>query len=240
VIAKKGTVVWADPGLPVSFCTSHPSNEIIEAIVKALSQCCPERAMAGWSRRFRIAIQGENPRTGRQFIWHMFQARPGGGASSGGDGYSSIGEWHSVGGIKFGSIEVAEARFPLHFAYHEFRAGSGGDGQFRGGLGVALDLILETAKPALGNTAGDGVRHAPCGMLGGADGVPHAYRLLSAGREPRVLRTKEVGIVIRPGDCLEIRSSGGGGWGLPEQRSPDARARDDEQDFTEQAAEQGS
>ena len=95
VIAKQGTIVWADPGRPVTLCTSHPSNEIVEAIVKAMSASCPERAMAGWSRRYRIAIQGEDPRTGKNFIWHLFQARPGGGASSGGDGWSSIGEWHS-------------------------------------------------------------------------------------------------------------------------------------------------
>src|SRR6185369_15671620 len=130
VIAKQGTVVWADPGRPVTLCTSHPSNEIVEAIVKAMSASCPERAMAGWSRRYRIAIQGEDPRTGKNFIWHLFQARPGGGASS-------------VGDLKFGSLEVAEARFPLHFRRHEFREGSGGDGQFRGGLGVSLDLVLE-------------------------------------------------------------------------------------------------
>jgi N-methylhydantoinase B len=66
-------------------------------------------------------------------------------------------------------------------------------------------------------------------MLGGEDGVPHDYRLISEGRPPRQLRTKEVGIELRPGDCLEIRSSGGGGWGLPSQRSPEARARDGEQ-----------
>jgi N-methylhydantoinase B len=241
VIAKQGTVVWADPGRPVTLCTSHPSNEIVEAIVKALSASCPNRAMAGWGRRFRIAIQGEDPRTGRNFIWHMFQARPGGGASSGGDGWSSIGEWHSVGGIKFGSIEVAEVRFPLHFAHHEFRTGSGGDGQFRGGLGVALDLVLEAAKPALANTAGDGVRYGPCGMLGGEDGIPHDYRLISAGRAPRPLRTKEVGIEIRPGDCLEIRSSGGGGWGPPARRSQHARQRDSEQGLLqENTKQQGS
>lgn len=226
VIAKQGTIVWADPGRPVTLCTSHPSNEIVEAIVKALSASCPDRAMAGWSRRFRIAIQGEDPRTGRQFIWHMFQARPGGGASSGGDGWSSIGEWHTVGGIKFGSIEVAEARFPLHFRHHEFRADSGGNGRFRGGLGVALDLVVETAKPALANTAGDGVRHGACGMLGGEDGAPHHYRLISANRPPRVLRTKEVGIEVLPGDCFEVRSSGGGGWGPPAQRRQEARQRD--------------
>jgi N-methylhydantoinase B len=235
VVAKQGTIVWADPGRPVTLCTSHPSNEIVEAIIKAMSGSCPDRVMAGWSRRFRIAIQGEDPRSGRNFIWHMFQARPGGGASSGGDGWSSIGEWHTVGGIKFGSIEVAEVRFPLHFSRHEFRAGSGGDGQFRGGLGVALDLVLETAKAARANTAGDGVRHGPCGMLGGENGLPHEYSLISAGRAPRALRTKEVGVEILPGDCLRIRSSGGGGWGPPGRRLPHARQRDSEQGLVQES-----
>jgi N-methylhydantoinase B len=226
VIAKQGTIVWADPGRPVTLCTSHPSNEIVEAVIKALAASCPDRVMAGWGRRFRIAVKGENPATGRSFIWHLFHARPGGGASAGGDGWSSIGEWHTVGGLKFGSIEVAEARFPLHFRRHEFLENSGGDGQHRGGLGVALDLVFETNKPALGNTAGDGIRHGSAGMLGGADSEPHRYRLLSEGKPPRELRTKETGIEILPGDCLEVRSAGGGGYGPPEKRTKQARERD--------------
>jgi N-methylhydantoinase B len=40
------------------------------------------------------------------------------------------------------------------------------------------------------------------------------------------LRTKEVGIEILPGECIEIRSSGGGGWGPPAKRSQQARERD--------------
>ncbi len=226
VVAKQGTIVWADPGRPVTLCTSHPSNEIVEAVIKALAGSCPDRVMAGWGRRFRIAVKGENTATGRSFIWHLFHARPGGGASPGGDGWSSIGEWHSVGGLKFGSIEVAEARFPLHFRRHEFLANSGGDGQFRGGLGVALDLVFETTKPALGNTAGEGTRHGSAGMLGGKDSQPHRYRLLSQGKPPRELRTKETGIEILPGDCLEVRSAGGGGFGPPSKRTKEARERD--------------
>jgi N-methylhydantoinase B len=237
IVTRQGTIVHADDGLPVTLCTSHPSNEIVEAVIKAMAASCPDRAMAGWSRRFRIAIQGEDPRNGRHFIWHLFQARPGGGASSGGDGWSSIGEWHSAGGIKFGSIEVDEVRFPLHFRQHEFRADSGGDGQHRGGLGVSLDLVVETAKPARGNTAGDGARHGPCGLLGGRDGAPHDYRLVSKGREPRPLRTKEAGIEILPGDCIEVRSSGGGGWGPPDKRPQAARDRDVEQGLVISRAE---
>ena len=79
VIAKSGTVVWANPGAPVTLSTSHCAQEIVEAIINALAPACPERAMAGWGRRFRIAIKGEDPRNGKPFIWHMFQARPGAG-----------------------------------------------------------------------------------------------------------------------------------------------------------------
>ena len=226
IVAKPGSIVWANEGAPVTLCTSHCANEICEAVVKALAQSCGDRAMAGWGRRFRIAIQGENPKTGRGFIWHMFHARPGGGASVAGDGWSSAGEWHSAGGIKFGSIEVAEARFPLHFRTHEFRADSGGDGRFRGGNGVDLELVVETAKPARGNTAGDGIRHGACGLFGGEDGAPHDYRLRQKDGSARVLKTKETGIRIDPGVTIEVHSGGGGGFGPPRERDPASRERD--------------
>src|SRR5205807_598412 len=78
--------------------------------------------------------------------------------------------WQAAGGIKFGSLEVTEVRFPLFFKTHEFRAGSGGAGQYRGGPGGIVEMVVETAEPAIGNTAGDGVRHGACGILGGGDG----------------------------------------------------------------------
>ena len=68
-------------------------------------------------------------------------------------------------------------------------------------------------------------------MLGGEDGSPHRYVLKSAGRPDRALKTKEVGIVIRPGDVLDVRSGGGGGYGEPGERSAEARARDVRQGF---------
>ena len=55
---KEGTIVWAREGAPVTMCTSHCSNEIIEAIIVALAQACPDRAMGGWGRRLRIALNG--------------------------------------------------------------------------------------------------------------------------------------------------------------------------------------
>jgi N-methylhydantoinase B len=227
VVAPEGSIVRPREGAAVTLCTSHCSNEIVEAIVKALAPACPERAMGGWGRRFRVAIQGTDPRrTHRRFVWHLFHARPGGGGHAKGDGWSSAGEWHSAGGLKFGSVEMAEARFPLFFRRHEFRPGSAGAGTHRGGLGAELELVIETDGPARANTAGDGVRHGAAGMLGGQDGAPHRYTLRHPDGTERDLRTKETGIALTPGDVLVVRSGGGGGWGPPEKRDPAATASD--------------
>jgi len=225
VKAKQGTVVWPHPPAPVTLSTNHCAQEIAEAIIKALAPSCPDRVLAGWSRRFRIAIQGTNPRTRRPFIWHLFHARGGGGASVAGDGWETAGEGQAAGGIKFGSVEVAETRFPLFFKAHEFRPDSAGDGRFRGGVGSRLELRMEATEPARGNTAGDGIRHAAYGILGGRDGKPHSYRMISRGHTT-FLATKEVGIPILPGSVFHIESAGGGGYGPPARRDPSARQAD--------------
>ncbi len=226
IIAREGSVVWASPGAPVTLSTSHCAQEVIEAVIRALAPACPDRAMAGWGRRFRIAIKGENPRNGQPFIWHMMHARPGAGASPGGDGWHGSGEWHSTGGLKFGSVEVTETRFPLFFEYHEYRPNSGGNGRFVGGVGVDLSLRVETGDPFRVNTAGDGVRHGACGLLGGKDGAPHHYVMRAPNQVGQTLPTKQEGIECPPGTVFEIHSAGGGGWGPPEDREPEALAYD--------------
>ena len=226
MLLKPGTITYPNPGAPVTMSTSHCAQEIIESVVKALSPACPERTMAGWGRRLRIAIKGRDPRNDRGFIWHMFHARPGAGASAGGDGWHNTGEWHSAGGLKFGSVEVVEVRFPLFFARHEFRPNSGGDGKYVGGAGVDLEFTLETEEDCVANTAGDGVRYGPCGMLGGEDGLPHRYLLRPPGGRARLLGSKQEGIPVTAGSTFEVHSAGGGGWGDPLARDAGVRRRD--------------
>ena len=125
-----------------------------------------------------------------------------------------------------GSDEVAEVCFPLFFRRYELRPDSGGDGRYRGGPGCELELVLETEGPAVGNTAGDGVKYPACGMNGGRDALPHRYTLRSHGRRARELKTKEAGIELRPGDVIHVRSGGGGGWDDSDERSAEARRRD--------------
>ena len=225
IIAPRGLVVNANPPAPVCMSTNHCAEEVVEAVFKALAPAIPGAVSAGFSRRLRYAITGSDPRTGRRFIWHFFLARGGGGASNGVDGWSNVGEINVAGGIRSPSIEVTEERFPFFVERHELRPDSGGAGAWRGGLGTVCDLVYEGEGPALLNTAGDGVVVPPFGLFGATDGLPHHYKVVASGTE-RVLGSKEVGVVVNPGDHIVCLSSGGGGYGQPGDRDEDAAAWD--------------
>ena len=225
IVAPRGLVVNANPPAPVCMSTNHCAEEVVEAVFKALAPAIPSAVSAGFSRRLRYAITGSDPRTGRRFIWHFFLARGGGGASQGVDGWSNVGEVNVAGGIRSPSIEVTEERFPFFIERHELRPDSGGVGAWRGGLGAVCDLVYEGEGPALLNTAGDGVVVPPFGLFGATDGLPHHYKIVSNGSE-RILGSKEVGVVVNPGDHIICLSSGGGGYGQPEDRDKDASKRD--------------
>ncbi len=59
------------------------------------------------------------------------------------------------------------------------------------------------------------------GLFGATDGLPHHYTIVSNGAE-RVLGSKEVGVVVNPGDHIICLSSGGDGHGRLEDRDKEA------------------
>ena len=222
IIAPKGTIVNANPPAPVCLSTNHCAEEIIEAIFRAMSGPIPYAVNAAFSRRLRYAITGIDSRTNDRFIWHFFMARGGAGACQGFDGWSNIGENQAAGGIRAPSVEITEERFPLFVKRHEMRPGSGGDGQWRGGLGAVCEIVYEGSGPAMLNTAGDGIHNPPFGLLGGSAALPHRYSIVSSEGE-RVLKSKETNIVVHPGDRIICLSSGGGGFGDPAKRPQASR-----------------
>ena len=225
VIAPKGLIVNANPPAPVCMSTNHCGEEIIEAVFKALANAVPLAVNSGFSRRMRYAISGTDPRTGKYFIWHYFMGRGGGGASSGNDGWTCVGEVNVAGGIRAPSVEITEERFPLFVVSHELRPDSAGDGQWRGGLGAVCEIIYDGKNKGTMNTAGDGMIVPPFGLFGGSEGLPHRYSLISNGIE-RVLKSKETEVTILPGDRIIALSSGGGGYGNPKKRDKNSLAWD--------------
>ena len=201
-------------------------------MIKALARSCPDRVLAGWSRRFRIAISGTNPRNKRPFIWHLFHARGGGGASSAGDGWETAGEGQAAGGIKFGSVEVAETRFPLFFKRHEFRPGlRRATAASAAAWARCSSCAWRPTEPALGNTAGDGVRHPAYGVLGGKDGLPHRYRMLVARQDARAQDQGGRRARSRPAPSSSSSPWAAAATARPRARPAEARAADRDNGF---------
>ena len=189
-------------------------------------RACPERAMGGWGRRLRIAIKGVDPRNGRPFIWHMFHARPGGGASSGGDG------WHNCRRMAFGrrpEVRLDRSRRDPLSALFSRSMSSGpipvATGQYVGGAGVDLELVVETEAPAVANVAGDGVRHGARGMLGGEDGAPHRLSASTAqGKNRRPARARSKGLRSRPAPTSTCTPAAAAVGAIPPAATADAEA----------------
>ncbi len=225
VIAPEGSVVNPRPPAPVGACTTHIGSEIVEAVLLALAPAVPERAVAGFARRFRYSISGLDERSGQRYVWHLFYGRGGAGASAHADGWSNLGVIINPGGVRSPSIELTERQFPFFIRRYEFRPDSGGAGKQRGGLGSTFEMQLEGEESATINTSGDGVEVPPPGLFGGQPGQPHDFRLIS-GDEARPVPSKATGLPLRPGNVLRNRSAGGGGYGDPRQRDPTLVAQD--------------
>ena len=86
-------------------------------------------------------------------------------------------------------------------------------------------MVYEGDQVALLNTAGDGTVNPPFGLFGGKPGQPHIYSIVSDGVE-HVLPSKKVGIRVNPGDVIVCKSSGGGGFGNPNERTTEQREWD--------------
>jgi N-methylhydantoinase B len=79
----------------------------------------------------------------------------------------------------------------------------------------------------------------PPGLLGGGTGACNEIEVCQAGRVTRPEHiSKGDGYELKPGDWVQVRTPGGGGYGDPAARDPMARAQDRRRDYltAEQAA----
>ena len=67
---------------------------------------------------------------------------------------------------------------------------------------------------------------APAASSAAPTGCRTATRSIPATSRRAPIKTKETGLVIRPGDRFVLESGGGGGWGDPHKRDPAAIADD--------------
>jgi 5-oxoprolinase (ATP-hydrolysing) len=108
--------------------------------------------------------------------------------------------------------EVLEWRFPVLLETFHIRRGSGGRGAHRGGDGVVRRVRFTT--PMLVNVLSSRRSVRPFGLAGGHPGAAGRNRLIRADGTVEEL-PGNARVDVGPGDRIEIRTPGGGGFGEP-------------------------
>ncbi|QDL91671.1 methylhydantoinase [Paroceanicella profunda] len=224
VIRPVGTFLDAQYPRPVSGCAAEVSQRIAEAVFAALVEALPDRVTAspaGSSGNF--ALGGSDPERGRGFV--MYQLSGGGyGGNSDHDGLTN--GCSTIGISKAPPVEIMEQQFPVLYHRYALREGSGGAGRHRGGFGLDYEIELLRGE-ARASFVMDHGRFGPQGALGGADGAPNTVTVWQDGvaSVPEHL-SKAQDIPLMPGDRVRVGTPGGGGYGNPAERAPEAVAED--------------
>ena len=221
--APKGTVVNASPPAAVVGGNLEVSQRVTDVILGALAEAAPERAIGACQGTMNnVTFGGTDPRTGAPYAFYETQGGGFGGRASG-DGMDGV-HVHMSNTMNT-PAEVLQTAYPLSVVRYELRPDSGGEGEYRGGLGLRRDIEVRGHDASFSLLAERRVS-APYGIEGGRDGGRGSDTLLRNGEE-HDLPAKSTHR-LRPGDVVSIRTPGGGGFGDPADRDPAAVERDEE------------
>jgi N-methylhydantoinase B len=219
-----GTFLYAKYPRPVAGCAAEVAQRIMEAVFGAMAQAIPERmfaAPAGTSGN--LALGGYDPETDQNYIMYVFS---GGGYGGWWETDGLTNGCSTVGISKTQPVEILEQHYPLVFEEYALREESGGPGRHRGGFGVSYRIRLLRGEGKASFLMDHG-RFGPPGIIGG---LPGATNEIEVHHEGTVVRpehlSKGEGYVLTPGDRIQVRTPGGGGYGPPEKRAEEAIARD--------------
>jgi N-methylhydantoinase B len=192
---------------------------IFEVINGALAKALPDKAFAAFSHWSNPNIGGINEGTGKPFV--MYDLMFGGyGAREGHDGAEALSPVVNCANIP---VEVHETINPVLVRRFELMPDTGGAGRWRGGCGIRKDIELRSDK-ALMTLLGERHSHKGYGLFGGEPGSLAETVLNPDGNGER-MGSKDVRPLSK-GDVVSFRLNGGGGYGLPRERSPEAIAQD--------------
>lgn len=225
ITAPEGSLVNARLPAPVVGGNLETSQRIVDVVLGALGKLEPERAIAACQGSMNnLAIGGIDPRTEKPFTLYETMAGGFGGrpTKDGIDGIHS----HMTNTLNT-PVEALETSYPLRVECYELRPGTGGEGRYRGGLGIRRDItcLAESARVSL---LTDRRKIRPYGVAGGCPGALGINILIRDSQE-HILPSKGA-ITLKHGDTISIRTPGGGGYGPRVERWQDLQAADTRED----------
>jgi len=219
VIAPEGLVVNARHPAPVAHRVAV-THRLLNAMNGALHQAVPELIPAAYYGNSYVTTFQTVAET-REVLVEIEIG--GSGAHPKKDGVNAYASgMHNNSNIP---IEMIEAQLPLTVVRYGLRDGSGGEGKYRGGLGLIREWRIDS--PRCFFTANmDRFDHAPYGLAGGGSAAPGELVLRRDGAESPI-PPKTDNLPLRQGDVVRLETSGGGGFGPVADRTPAAKAHDE-------------
>ncbi len=220
VHAPEGLVVNARHPAPVAHRIAV-GHRLLNAMMGALHQAVPHLVPAAYyGNSYVTTFQTVAESDAREVLVEIEIG--GSGAHPAKDGVNAYASgMHNNSNIP---VEMIEAQLPLTVLRYGLRDGSGGPGRFRGGLGLVREWRIDS--PRCFFTANmDRFDHAPYGLAGGGPAAKGALVLRRDGAETPI-PPKTDNLPLVHGDVVRLETSGGGGFGPPADRAPEAAARD--------------
>ena len=242
VIAPEGTVVHCKRPTPVSLATIGAVTSVNVMSTVALSKMVgasekyKDRATGVWTGAVVVNMVGGMNR------WGEYVGQLGGDCFSIGEGARSFSDGASTGGyivnvgLKFSNVEFEEQNFPKLFLYRRVVPDSGGPGKYRGGASHEHAVIPHGGNGSFTAVLSPGKGKYALGGVGISGGYPSisteylAFRQSNAEELPDTFasstgKTEDIRATsteIQGNEIMYLRQDGGGGFGDPLQRDPDA------------------
>ena len=221
--AKPGTVVHAIHPAPVvgGWETQVRINDML---FNAFSTGMPEKVASSTKAMMAQAGFGIIDRNTGEYHCNYEALAGGYGARATSDGPDAV-QQHGQN-TENAPVEEVESHFPMRVSRLSLIEDSEGPGKFRGGLGMRRDYHFPD-DPTTFTVLSDRDIQGPQGIFGGMAGRK-AYYILNPdnpNQEQNELTSKCV-VELKPGDTVSFQTPGGGGYGLPTERDPNAVLKD--------------
>ena len=218
VVVREGSVLSAV--YPQAVCNANiiTTQRITDVLLGALSQAVPERVQAACAGTMNLLnIGGVDPRSG--VLYNYIETYAGGqGAMHDLDGMDAI--QNHMTNTRNAPVEAIEAAYPLLVERYGLLPDSEGAGRHRGGVGLTRVLRVLGADVKL-TLSSDRAKVAPWGLFDGLPASPSRSAVVEPDGNTAPLPSK-VTTTVESGRVIVTETPGGGGWGDPRTRDPEA------------------
>jgi N-methylhydantoinase B len=219
VVAPEGSVVNTRHPSPVK-ARSNTDVQNHHAIYAALERALGRQVQAGSGSFWGVMANGST-NAGNRFNNHLLPDG-GTGALPDRDGMSTTAFPHNK---SITPAEIYENTAPMLMERRELLIDSGGAGKFRGGLGQRIVIRSVNDRHVSVTLRPDKIRFPPPGLAGGDPGGLGSFDLDGQSFDHRGP------FRMQPGQRLELRLPGGGGYGDPKERDRNAVRADVENGY---------